>query len=178
MKHLLTFIFILYMFSLTSAQADLKNNIDVQFGYGGTGFLSNMTFLSIGYGKQIKNGFVLKGSFLKGSGAEKNSSTYKHHGSINIYGIGLHKAVNTSGASSINLGLGYKMSTQKIQTIANLGVDVDESHNELNGKIIHGVDADLSYLHNFNDRLGIYGGANFTTGIFMFSVNLGSRIYF
>ncbi len=172
MKHLFTFIFILYMYSLTSAQTDLKNNIDVRVGYGGIDGLSGMTFLSASYGRAIKNGFILKGNFTKGSGAEKHSSgIIYNHGSINIYGLGLQKAVNTSGASSINLGLGYRLAHLT-------STSGDQDNLSGRGGYYHGVDVDLSYLHNLNDRLGIYGGANFTTGIFMFSVNLGSRIYF
>lgn len=167
-----TFILLLAFVVLSQAQSNLKNMIDVRVGYGGIDGLSGMTFLSAGYGRQIKNGFILKGSFMKGSGSEKhNSGIIYNHGSINIYGLGLQKAVNTSGKSSINLGLGYKL--------AHL-TSTSEDPRNLSGRggYYHGVDVDLSYLHNINDRIGIYAGANFTTGIFMFSVNSGTYVYF
>ncbi len=131
-----------------------------------------MTFLSAGYGRAIKNGFIVKGIYVKGSGAEKHSSgrIYSHK-SINIYGVGLQKAVNTSGASSINLGLGYRLA----HLTSTAG---DQDNLSGRGGYYHGVDVDLSYIHDMNDRIGIYAGANFTTGIFMFSVNAGSCIYF
>lgn len=166
MKQVLTLISLIALLSYTSAQSDLKNRMDIRLGYGGIDGLSGMTFLSAGYGRALKNGFIVKGSYLKGSGIEKHVSDI--HGSINIYGVGLQKAVNTSGASSINLGLGYKL--------AHVYTTVGKYRGR--SGYYHGVDVDLSYLHDINDRIGIYAGANFTTGIFMFSVNLGSCIYF
>ncbi len=167
MKYLSTLLFVLVLFSNIAAQSMLKNNIDIRFGYGGIDGLSGMTFLSAAYGREIKNGFILKGSFLKGSGVDKDFVNI--HKSINIFGFGLQKAVNTSGTSSINLALGYRL--------ANLVSSPDDGYPGRSG-YYHGVDVDLSYLYHFNDRIGVYAGANFTTGIFMFSVNVGSRVYF
>lgn len=172
MRQFSILILLLTFVGLSQAQSNLKNMIDIRLGYGGIDGLSGMTFLSAGYGRQIKNGFILKGNYLKGSGSEKLlSGIIYNHGSINIYGLGLQKAVNTSGASSINLGLGYKL--------AHL-TSTSEDQDNLSGRggYYHGVDVDLSYLHNINDRIGIYAGANFTTGIAMFSVNAGTCVYF
>lgn len=166
MKQLLTCLLLIVLLSDNSAQIDLKNRIDVRLGYGGIDGLSGMTFLSAAYGRAIKNGFILKGSYLKGSRIEKHVSDI--HGSINIYGVGLQKAVNTSGASSINLGLGYKLAN----VYTTVGMYPGRSG------YYHGVDVELSYLHNFNDSIGFYAGVNFTTAIFMFSANMGSCIYF
>lgn len=167
------------LFSNITAQSKLKNNIDVRFGYGGIDGLSGMTFLSAAYGREIKNGFILKGSFLKGSGVEE---LIFRHSSVDMYGLSIQKAVNTSGRSSINLSLGYRLIN--LQSSRHLTLNYNSSTKEYYGRIIiqeeliHGFDVDLSYLYNYNDRIGMYAGANFTTGIFMFSVNVGSRVYF
>ncbi len=179
MKYLSTLIFALVLFSNITAQSKLKNNIDVRFGYGGIDGLSGMTFLSAAYGREIKNGFILKGSFLKGSGVEELIFS---HSSVDIYGLSVQKAVNTSGRSSINLSLGYRLIN--LQSSRHLTLSYDSSTKEYYGRIIiqealiHGVDVDLSYLYHFNERIGVYAGANFTSGIAMFSVNVGSRVYF
>jgi hypothetical protein len=179
MKMFSTFILLLAFVGLSQAQSDLKNLIDVRIGYGGIDGLSGMTFLSAGYGRQIKNGFILKGSFMKGSGANE---LYREHSSIDVYGLSLQKAVNMSGPASINLSVGYRFI--RLQESRYLTASFDPTTNEIYGRIalgkefIHGVEVDLSYLHKFNDRIGIYAGANFTSGIAMFSVNAGTCVYF
>jgi len=178
MNHLLTLILTLTLLSNISAQTNLKNSVDVRLGYGGIDKLSGMTFLSAAFGRDIKNGFILKATYLTGSGVEdySGSGEYYSHGSINIYGIGLQKAVNMSGSSSINLGLGYRFAS--LNKTAGQNTSFESGKNFDFHRQYHGVDVDLSYSVNFNDRFGIYAGANFMTGIFMFSINVGSRVYF
>ena len=183
MKHFFILIFCTLLMFKANTQGPLKNSMDIRFGYGGIDGLSGMTFLSAAYGLDVKRGFILKGNYLKGTGFKPYSALDPQPETklLNIYGISLQKAVNTSGSSSINLALGYRYinqsgsflfnaTTNPIGTVIFDGVQNTSIHN--------GVDVDLSYTVNIHDRVGVYAGANFTTGISMFSVNLGSRVYF
>lgn len=165
------------------AQGPLKNSMDIRFGYGGIDGLSGMTFLSAAYGLDIKRGFILKGNYMKGTGI-KSYSTLGHQSEtklLNIYGISLQKAVNTSGSSSINLALGYRYINQSGSFLFNATTNPNGTvifDGVQNTSTHHGVDVDLSYVVNIHERVGVYAGANFTTSISMFSVNFGSRVYF
>lgn len=181
-KQIITVIFTVVIAGVSYTQPDFTNLADVRIGYGGIDGFSDMTFLSAAYGKKLKRGFIIRGSYLKGSGINEYSSQnpQPQHVSIDIFGISLQKAVNTSGASSINLALGYRYIILNNSLLYNpmpipTGIQFNGS---ISSSYKHGVDVDLSYKYKFNDRFGLYLGANFTTAIFMFSVNAGGVVYF
>ncbi|MGB4958360.1 MAG: hypothetical protein WBO36_02730 [Saprospiraceae bacterium] len=173
MKHIFSVILIGTFIFKMQAQQGNKNIIDISIGYGGIDGLSDMTFISTGYGRELNNGFIILGSYQKGSGL--NEQQYNHT-SINILGLGIRKAVNTSGTSSINLGLGYRFI--KENTSFGNTPNYPQAVKGFSKNVFHGVDIELLYLYNINERMGIYLGGNFTTGIFLTSGRVGSVIYF